>query len=175
MINMKHDFQETARQFAENFSLPRYHEIPNVGLYLEQVTKYISEYLAPLQEGCITSSMVSNYVKKGLVDNPVKKQYNREQIAYLIFIALIKNVLSLDNIARFIQIQKQTYTPQRAYDYFCCEFENILRYVFGLKKTVDQVGVDSTEAKQLLQDAIVALTHKIYLEKCFEIMSEGET
>ena len=159
----------------EHFRLPAYESIPDVGLYLEQTAKYISDYLSPICSVPVTGSMISNYVKKGLIKSPIRKQYSREQIAYLIFIALIKNVLSLDNIARFIQIQKQTYTPQRAYDYFCCEFENILRYVFGLKKTVDQVGVDSTEAKQLLQDAIVALTHKIYQEKCFEIMSEGET
>ena len=27
------------------YSLPAYAEIPNVGLYLEQVTKYLNEYL----------------------------------------------------------------------------------------------------------------------------------
>lgn len=63
--------------------LSRYQEIPTVGLYLEQTTKYISQYLDPLEENCITSSMIANYVKKGLIANPVKKQYGREQIAYL--------------------------------------------------------------------------------------------
>ena len=70
---------ETKQRLAEGirgFRMPRYEEIPNVGLYLEQTTKYISEYLAPLQENAITSSMISNYVKKGLVANRVKKQYS---------------------------------------------------------------------------------------------------
>ena len=64
-----------------DFRLPRYAEIPNVGLYLEQTTKYINSYLAPL--GCpeVTSSMVSNYVKKGLLPNPIKKQYDSQHIA----------------------------------------------------------------------------------------------
>ena len=70
--------KETTKGIIQNsingFSLPRYNDIPNVGLYLEQVVKYISEYLEPLESFSLTSSMVSNYVKKGLVENPVKKQ-----------------------------------------------------------------------------------------------------
>ena len=43
-----------------DFRLPRYHEIPDVGLYLDQTVKYINRYLEPL--GCmeLTASMVSN-------------------------------------------------------------------------------------------------------------------
>lgn len=64
-----------------HFHLPLYREIPNVGLYLEQTVKYINECLKPL--GCIkvTPSMISNYVKKGYVTSPLKKQYDATQIA----------------------------------------------------------------------------------------------
>ena len=155
------------------FRLPKYHEIPNVGLYLEQVTKYICEYLAPLQEGAITGSMVSNYVKKGLVDNPVKKQYGREQIAYLFFIAVAKNVLSLDELNLFIARQKQTYPPKKAYDYFCEELENILGFVFGLKAAADVVGVENSQEKEMLRNTIVAAVHKFYLQKYFADLAAG--
>ena len=90
---MKETTKQRIANSVKDFRLPRYHEIPNVGLYLEQTTKYICECLAPLQENAITGTMISNYVKKGLIANPVKKLYNRDQIAYLIFIALAKNVL----------------------------------------------------------------------------------
>lgn len=175
VMTMKNLISPETRSMVENFQLPRYHEIPNVGLYLEQITKYISEYLSPLQEGCLTGSMISNYVKKGLVDNPVKKQYNREQIAYLFFIAMAKNVLSLDHLALFIQLQKQTYPSERAYNYFCMELENMLHVVFGLKETADQIGVDATDSKEMLRNTIIAITHKIYLEKCFEKMNFAQT
>lgn len=154
-----------------DFRMPRYREIPNMGLYLEQTTKYICETLAPLQEAAITGSMISNYVKKDLVDNPVRKLYFREQIAYLLFIALAKNVLSLDDLAAFISLQKRTYTPERAYDYLCEELENLLQYVFGLKEDVEDVGVDSTDEKFMLRATIVAVAHKIYLDKCFRAMA----
>ena len=89
---MYHSETQELANAIKDFHLPKYTEIPNVGLYLEQTAKYISEALSPLFKNAITGSMNSNYVKKGLVSNPVKKQYDREQIAYLIFIALVKNV-----------------------------------------------------------------------------------
>lgn len=168
---MKTEIKQSLADFARAFHLPRYHEIPNMGLYLEQTTKYISEYLSPLQENIITSSMISNYVKKDLVENPVKKLYYREQIAYLIFIALAKNVLSLDNLSQFIQLQKCTYATERAYDYTCDEFENVLQYVFGAKDTLDTVGIDSTDEKFMLRATIITVAHKLYLEKCFQALS----
>lgn len=156
---------------VQDFRLPRYQEIPTVGLYLEQTVKYINGYLAPLQEDAITSSMVSNYVKKDLVANPVKKQYSREQIAYLFFIAVAKSVLSLDSLRKFIALQQQTYTVERAYNYICAELENVLAFVFGTKNTMDSVGRDSTDEKEMLRCTIIAFCHKIYLEKCFQAMS----
>ena len=80
--------REKIKSAVEGFRLPRYREIPAVGLYLEQTAKYISEYLSGLQENCITISMISNYVKKHLIASPEKKQYSRKQFAYLIFIAV---------------------------------------------------------------------------------------
>ena len=169
--------QETKQQIAgavKDFRLPRFNEIPNVGLYLEQATKYISEYLAPLGEYALTSSMISNYVKKGLIANPVKKQYSREQIAYLFFIAIAKSVLSLDALTGFIRLQQQTYTISRAYDYFVAEFENLLFFTFELKDTMDEVGLDNTDEKRLLYTCTVAAVQKVYLEKCLEANAEED-
>lgn len=149
----------------ENFYLPRYSDIPNVGLYLEQVVKYISEYLEPLGSFSLTGSMVSNYVKKGLVANPVKKQYYRDQIAYLFFIAVAKNVLSMEDIRLLFEMQRETYSAKRAYDYFCSEFENVLSFVFGTKETLDTVGHDNNDTKTMLRNTIIAVAYKVYLDK----------
>lgn len=169
---------ETKLQIAQSiqeFRLPRYNEIPNVGLYLEQTAKYISEFLAPLEEGCITTSMISNYVKKHLISSPVKKQYDRDQIAYLFFIAVAKNILSLDALNNFIQLQKQTYPLPRAYDYFCRQFENLLRFTFEVTDTIENTGEDTSDEKRLLYSCIAAVSQKIYLEKCLEAISREET
>ena len=171
---MKQETKQQVRTSIADFRLPRYNEIPNVGLYLEQATKYVCEYLAPLGEFSLTPSMISNYVKKGLIANPVKKQYSREHIAYLFFIAVAKSVLSLDALTGFIKLQQQTYALPRAYDYFCNEFENLLQFTFELKDTLETTGQDNTDEKRLLYTCIVAAVQKVYLEKCLEAIANEE-
>lgn len=168
---MKDSTKQRVSQSVQDFHFPRYNEIPNVGLYLEQATKYVCEYLAPLGEYTLTPSMISNYVKKGLIANPVKKQYGREQIAYLFFIAIAKSVLSLDALTGFIKVQQNSYTLPKAYDYFCEQFEELLRFTFELQDTLDMVGEDNTDEKRLLFTCIVAAVQKVYLEKCLEAIA----
>lgn len=168
---MTNTTKESIGGTVRNFSLPRYNEIPNVGLYLEQVTKYINDVLAPLGAFSLTTSMISNYVKKGLIANPVKKLYNRDQIAYLLFIAITKSVLSLDALNGFIALQQRTYTVERAYNYFAAEFENLLFFTFELKDTMDEVGQDNTAERRLLYSCIVAVVQKVYLEKSLEAIA----
>lgn len=159
---------------VRSFYLPRYSQIPDVGLYLDQAVRFISQALSPLGEMTLTGSMISNYVKKGLVASPVRKLYNREQIAHLLFIALAKSVLSLDSLQEFIRLRQRTYAAQTAYDYLCLEFENVLHYVFGLKESLDHIGVDHTDEKQILRSTIIAVCYKIYLEKALTaIAAEG--
>ncbi len=171
---MKNETKLRVQQSIQDFRLPRYQEIPTVGLYLEQTTKFISGFLAPLGDYTLTASMISNYVKKGLVDNPVKKQYDRDQIAYLFFIAVAKTVLSLDALTGFIQVQKHSYSLEVAYDYFCRQFENLLQFTFELTDTMDMGDMESTDEKRLLYSCIVAVTQKIYLEKCLEAIAAEE-
>lgn len=162
---MKEQTKRNLSASIQGFQLPRYREIPDVGLYLEQVSKYIDQTLSPLEWEGLTGSMISNYVKKGLISSPRKKQYNRDQIGHLLFIALAKSVLSLEDLAAFIRLQERTYTTERAYDYFCMELENMLCYVFGLKDRIDPVGVETSDEKTMLRNCIIAISHKLYLEK----------
>ena len=158
----------------ELFRMPRYREIPDVGLYLDQTVKYINRFLAPL--GCveITSSMVSNYVKKGYIRSPEHKQYDAEQIAYLFFISIAKSVLRMEHIARMFEMQRSTYSGEVAYDYFCDELENMLHFIFGLKDGLDQIGSTDTEAKTMLRSTITAVAHIIYLNSQFEALATAE-
>lgn len=172
--NMKLETKQQIRKTVAVFRLPRYNEIPNVGLYLEQATKYVGEYLEPLGEYTLTPSMISNYVKKGLIANPVKKQYSRDHIAYLFFIAVAKSVLSLDALTGFIKLQQQTYTLPKAYDYFAEQFEGLLRFTFELEDTLEIIGEDNTDEKRLLYTCILAAVQKVYLEKCLEAIAREE-
>ncbi len=161
--------------FAEriaDFRLPRYRELPDMGLYLEQVTKYINGFIIPLGYAEITTSMVSNYVKKGVIASPVKKQYYAEQIAYLFFISIAKSILSMENIMQLFDMHKEVYTPEIAYNYFCDEFENMLLYVAGLKDSLDETGHTVTDVKIMLRSVIFAASHIIFVNNCFEVKKD---
>ena len=80
------------------FRLPRYHELPDVGLYLEQTTKYVNHCIEPLGFEEVTSSMIRNYVKLGYITKPIKKQYSGNQICHLIALVLLKQVTELENV-----------------------------------------------------------------------------
>ena len=156
----------------EHFRLPLYHEIPDVGLYLEQTAKYISDYLAPVCASPITGSMISNYVKKGLIKSPVRKQYSREQIAYLIFIAIGKLVLSMDDLLLMVEIQQRTYPSEVAYEYFRNELDTVLRFVFGRRGELDALGADAPDEKIMLRNVIITAAHKLYLDQLFLALRE---
>ena len=152
--------------FAEkvnSFCLPSYSELPDMGLYLEQVAKFINGYMVPL--GCteLTISMISNYVKKGVIDPPVRKQYRAEQIGFLFFISVAKNVVSMEAIVRLLQMQRAIYDPQTAYEYFRSELDNILRYISGQKDRLDNIGVTNTEEKTMIRGVLTAACHVIFV------------
>ena len=152
----------------KGFSLPRYRDLPSVGLYLEQVVQYVNGVTAALGLPLLTGSMVGNYVKQGLIDSPVKKRYSADQIAYLIFITTTKNVLSIDNLCLFISMQKETYDVFVAYDYFCEQLELALDYAFGCSEVLVDTGVTVSEEKDMLRYCSIATANVAYLGKCFD-------
>lgn len=158
---------------VSGFRLPRYSEIPDVGLYLEQTTKYINSFLEPIGFE-ITSAMIKNYVKKGLLKNPEKKQYYADHIAHLIAVSVLKNVIPLENIAMLFQYQQKVYTDEIAYDYLCKKLESMLYYQFGIKDSVDKIGTTNSIEKNMLKSAIIAVSHIIYLKSCFSQIDDEE-
>lgn len=152
------------------FQLPRYREIPSIGLYLEQTAKYINECLAPLRCIEVTTSMISNYVKKGYVSRPEKKQYSAEQIAYLLYIAVAKQVLSMENIDTLLQMQRAAYSTQEAYDYFCSELEHALHTTFETGDTIAALPADKSQERKMLRSVVIAVAHVIYLSYCFDTL-----
>jgi len=77
-------------------------EIPNIDLYMDQVTTFIESQLAPSnhrKDGKIlTKTMINNYAKNDLLPPPEKKKYNKDHMLTLIFIYYLKNVMSISDI-----------------------------------------------------------------------------
>ena len=65
-------------------------DIPNIDLYMDQVTTFIESHLAASshrKDGKIlTKTMINNYAKNDLLPPPEKKKYSKEHMLTLIFI-----------------------------------------------------------------------------------------
>ena len=156
--NLQNDFSGS----PASFSLPRYAQIPDVGLYLEQVVRYINSCLSPLGEPELTASMVSNYVKKKLLPVPKKKLYTADHLARLLFIAVVKPVASLDQLQLMFRIQSDNASLPAVYDYFCDAFEQALSDSPDAE-TTRPMEIRS-DARDLLHNTILAIVSKIRLD-----------
>ncbi len=166
--------QEELSSLIKNVRIPTYDQLPNVGLYLEQTTKYINQTLAPFECAEITGAMIRNYVKMGLIKNPVQKAYYADQIAHLITISLLKLVLPLEGIRQLFKLQEEVYADEVAYNYFCLELMNIVSFRFGLTDSIKDIGETHTVEKEMLRSAIVAISHIIYLNVCFRLVTDNK-
>ncbi len=162
------------RKTAEEFDLPTYHEIPDVGLYLDQVVRYVAKYAEKASLQPLTGSMVSNYVKKKIIANPVKKMYDRERIAYLIFIAFAKNVIQIEDMQMLFDLQKQSFGMEQSYEYFRVQLRESILKVFGVvDEDASAIKTPSSESvftnKSILKNICITVAHKIYLDSCLRI------
>ncbi len=103
------------------FSYPKWEDIPNIDLYLDQVLLYVNQVCAPIspdKEKGLTASMVNNYVKHGYLTKPDKKKYQRKQIARLIAITTLKSVFSIQEIAQTLNTLHTHASSDQLYDAF---------------------------------------------------------
>ena len=103
------------------FSYPKWKEIPNIDLYLDQVLLYVNQVCEPISSGSdkgLTASMVNNYVKHGYLTKPEKKKYQRHQIARLIAITTLKSVFSIPEIAQTLNTLQTETNSEQLYNAF---------------------------------------------------------
>lgn len=82
-------------------------EIPNIGLYMDQVTTFMDTYLAGSkrnsQDKTLTKTMINNYAKDDLLPSPDKKKYTKDHMLLLLFIYYFKNILSINDIGTLLK------------------------------------------------------------------------
>ncbi len=155
--------------------LPRWEELPDVSLYKEEVITLITKYVEEVVESNITSSMINNYVKWKMIPPPIKRQYNRKHLAYLIAITLLKQVMPISEIKDGIEFQAMLNGTHNAYNYFCEEQENALKYMCAkVNKNLEMVEMDEyiPENDIALKMATLAFAAKLISLKKVKIQEE---
>ena len=156
----------------KKFHIPRWEEIPNIDLYMDQVVSLLENYLSDYIksdldkiEHPITKTMINNYVKHGVIKPPISKKYNKEHIAYLFVIFILKQIYSMDEIKKLLNLAIQTSPIEVSYNKFCSELENSIMATFT-GKSLDFNSKLSNE-QYLLRNVTLSFANKLYVQKTF--------
>ncbi|MGN1299082.1 MAG: DUF1836 domain-containing protein [Candidatus Scatovivens sp.] len=152
-----------------NIHLPRWEELPNIDLYLDQVVTLLEEYLGDFmtnkEDKIITKTMINNYVKHGVIKPPENKKYSKSHLARLIVICILKQIYSINDIKNLIKLALDTSEIQISYNSFCIELENAINLTFNGIKTNEEI--EMTKEKYILKNVAQSFVSKIYVEKTF--------
>ena len=82
-------------------------DVPNIDLYMDQVTTFMDEQLASTKrypdDKILTKTMINNYAKNHLLPPPEKKKYSREHMLLMLFIYYFKSFLSITDIQTLME------------------------------------------------------------------------
>ena len=162
------DYDDSIKKILE-FHCPRYNELPNIPLYKDQVIKFIENVFSDIfkypEEKILTATMINSYVKKKIILPPTDKKYDREHVVYLIVICAMKQIFTLEEIHRLYEMQKDRYSLEISYDYFCTELEESLKAVFTTRdfSAASSAKVKSNES-EILRSMIMSFSHKIFVQ-----------
>lgn len=174
-------------KYLNEYRLPKWEEIPNIGLYMEQVLALLCEYLDYLppelkEEQFITAAAINNYVRRHLMPEPVKKRYYRVHIAYLIMICSLKQSLSISTMQTILPTgipEERVHSIYDAYvsrhwlsaEYFV---EQVRMCAAGIldHEIESEFSVNSTE-ELILSSAVVSGFAKLLSEKLL-LLSERQ-
>ena len=103
-------------------------QLPDFALYMDQVLSYMDRQVIRFDEDDgLTAAMVNNYTKSGLVPRAEGKKYNRDHLAYLTAICVLKQVLSAKDIDLLIrEIVDEGSGVKEGYGAFCAALDKTL-------------------------------------------------
>lgn len=102
--------------------------LPDFPLYMDQVLSYMERQFIHLDEGdALTASMVNNYTKNGVVPRAEGKKYNREHLAYLTFVCILKQVMPVRDMDLLLRTELGEHrTVEDGYQAFLNSLNNAL-------------------------------------------------
>lgn len=159
-----------------DYRCPRYEELPVIPLYSDQVIDALNHYTAPFflpgDEQALTPAMINNYVKQHLLPPPVKKRYDREQLARLYCICLLKRVFTISEIKGLLEVQTRSYPFSVAYNYFCVELEKALQATFSTRDFSAPSSANRvTPESELVRSSALCFANKMFSMKYLEYVS----
>ena len=114
-------------------------ELPNIDLYMDQVTTFMDRHLASSkrydEDKLLTKTMINNYTKNELLPSPNKKKYSKDHMYLLILIYYLKSVLSITDIQSVLKPLNERFFDGAGE----VPFEKIYEEIFAIQKAQSDV------------------------------------
>lgn len=89
-------------QIATSLSYIDPDDIPEIDLYMDQLTTFMEDKLnankRSEEDKTMTKTMINNYTKNNLLPPPDKKRYSKDHLIMLLYIYYLKNFVSITDI-----------------------------------------------------------------------------
>ena len=93
------------------------------------------------------------------------KKYSKEHIAYLFVVFTLKQVYSIEDIKKLIELAIKTSPTKQAYNLFCNEIEKAIRLTFIGENYIDHNKL--TQEQYLLRNVVQSFANRLYVKKVF--------
>ena len=115
-------------------------QLPDFPLYMDQVLSYMDRQILRFEEDDgLTSAMVNNYTKSGLLPRAEGKKYNRTHLAYLTAICVLKRVMSAKDMEMVLSAQlEQRQNVGEGYDQFRDSLDKALNLITEMMEAYNQ-------------------------------------
>lgn len=159
-------------------------DIPNIDLYMDQVTTFMDSRLRPStrnkeEDKILTKTMINNYAKSEVLPPPVKKKYNKDHMVALLFIYYFKNVLSISDIQSVLKPLNDAYFGKAESVNIQDIYEEIIKYEelqkeaiisdiedkFNTATEMFRTGDAEEEERLQMFSFITLLTADVYIKK----------
>ena len=136
---MDKHFERVYGEIARYKPVP-WEQIPDLGLYMDQVITFITRAYEPLYgettKGYLSAPMINNYVKNKLIPRPSGKKYSRLQIAMLIMIVALKRVCTMEDIRAMLQVEDEE-SVRSLYELFCARQAASIQAMLDMKSSLN--------------------------------------
>lgn len=148
-------------------------DLPDIALYMDQLISYMSRQLIRFDEGgALTSAMVNNYIKDGLVPRAEGKRYGPAHLGYLTAVVALKQVLSVRDIGALMGAGRALEkTPPEQYGYFCQALDRALS---DTAQAIDPEAGQSDLAKMALDFAVRSYANQLACQRVLSILQPRE-
>ena len=148
-------------------------DLPDIALYMDQLISYMPRQLIRFDEGnVLTSAMVNNYIKDGLVPRAEGKRYGPIHLGYLTAVVALKQVLSVRDIGALMEAGRSLEkTPSEQYAYFCNALDQALT---DTAQSIDPEAGRSDLARIALDLAVRSYANQLACQRILSILQPHE-